>query len=138
MHYDSAEEIFNEMRTLVPSYAGITYERIDKTGLQWPCPDTDHPGTQFLHANGFTRGKGLLQGIEYEAPAELCSDEYPILLTTGRMLYHYNIMTRHSANLEGCARTSSPRSTRSTPSASSSAKATWRGSARDGARSRRT
>jgi formate dehydrogenase alpha subunit len=101
MHYDSAEEIFDEMRTLVGSYAGITYERIDKTGLQWPCPDTDHPGTKFLHANGFTRGKGLLQGIEYEAPAELCSEEYPILLTTGRMLYHYNIMTRYSANLEG-------------------------------------
>jgi formate dehydrogenase major subunit/formate dehydrogenase alpha subunit len=101
MHYDSPEEIFDEMRSLVPSYAGITYERIDKTGLQWPCPDTDHPGTKFLHANGFTRGKGLLQGIEYEAPAELCSEEYPILLTTGRMLYHYNIMTRYSANLEG-------------------------------------
>ena len=83
MHYDSAEEIFDEMRTLVPSYAGITYERIDKTGIQWPCPDTDHPGTRFLHANGFTRGKGLLQGIEYEAPAELCTDEYPILLSTG-------------------------------------------------------
>jgi formate dehydrogenase alpha subunit len=100
MHYDSAEEIFNEIRTLVPSYAGITYERIDKTGIQWPCPDVEHPGTRFLHANGFTRGKGLLQGIEYEAPAELCTDEYPILLSTGRMLYHYNIMTRHSANLE--------------------------------------
>jgi predicted molibdopterin-dependent oxidoreductase YjgC len=100
MHYDSAEEIFDEMRTLVGSYAGITYERIDSVGLQWPCPDTDHPGTRFLHANGFTRGKGLLQGIEYEAPAELCSDEYPLLLSTGRMLYHYNIMTRHSANLE--------------------------------------
>ncbi len=85
----------------MPSYAGITYERIDKVGLQWPCPDTDHPGTRFLHAGRFTRGKGLLQGIEYEAPAELVSDEYPILLTTGRMLYHYNIMTRHSAALEG-------------------------------------
>ena len=58
------------------------------------------PRHRFLHANGFTRGKGLLRGIEYEAPAELCSDEYPLLLSTGRMLYHYNIMTSHSANLE--------------------------------------
>ncbi len=101
LHYDSPEEIFDEMRSLVPQYAGISYERIDKVGLQWPCPDAEHPGTRFLHAGRFTRGKGLLQGIEYEAPAELCGDEYPILLTTGRMLYHYNIMTRHSALLEG-------------------------------------
>jgi predicted molibdopterin-dependent oxidoreductase YjgC len=100
VHYDSPQDIFDEMRALVPQYAGITYERIDEVGLQWPCPDESHPGTKFLHVGKFTRGKGLLQGIEYEAPAELCSDEYPILLTTGRMLYHYNIMTRHSANLE--------------------------------------
>jgi len=101
LHYDSPEQIFDEMRALVPQYAGISYERIDQVGLQWPCPDESHPGTKFLHIGKFTRGKGLLQGIEYEAPAELVSDEYPILLTTGRMLYHYNIMTRHSALLEG-------------------------------------
>ena len=102
----------------MPQYAGITYERIDEAGLQWPCPDEDHPGTQFLHKGRFTRGKGLLQGIPFEAPAELTDDEYPMLLTTGRMLYHYNIMTRHSASLERpAARTSWPRSTRPTPSA---------------------
>jgi formate dehydrogenase alpha subunit len=100
MDFSSPEEVFEEVRRLVPSYAGITYERIEKTGLQWPCPTTDHPGTQFLHAGAFTRGKGLLSGIEYQAPAELTSREYPILLTTGRMLFHYNIMTRHSLNLE--------------------------------------
>jgi formate dehydrogenase alpha subunit len=100
MTYSSEEQIFEEVRGLVPIYAGITYERIEKTGLQWPCPDTSHPGTKFLHQGKFPRGKGLLRGIEYEAPAELTSDEYPILLTTGRMLYHYNIMTRHSRNLD--------------------------------------
>jgi predicted molibdopterin-dependent oxidoreductase YjgC len=100
MDFASPEEVFEEIRALVPSYAGITYERIDKTGLQWPCPTTEHPGTKFLHAGAFARGKGLLNGIEYQAPAELISAEYPILLTTGRMLFHYNIMTRHSLNLE--------------------------------------
>ncbi len=99
-HYDSPEEIFEEIRTMVPQYAGMTYERIDKEGLQWPCPTEDHPGTPILHKGTFTRGKGLLQGIPFEEPAELTDDEYPMLLTTGRMLYHYNIMTRLSQNLE--------------------------------------
>jgi formate dehydrogenase alpha subunit len=99
-HYDSPEEIFEEIRTVVPQYAGMTYERIDKEGLQWPCPTEDHPGTPVLHKGTFTRGKGLLQGIPFQEPAELTDDEYPMLLTTGRMLYHYNIMTRLSQNLE--------------------------------------
>jgi formate dehydrogenase alpha subunit len=101
MHYESPEEIFEEIRRVVPQYAGITYCRIEEAGLQWPCPDEDHPGTQYLHEGRFTRGKGLLQGIPYEEPAELTDDEYPLLLTTGRMLYHYNVMTRHSESLEG-------------------------------------
>ena len=101
MEFSSPEEVFEEIRRLVPQYAGITYERIAERGIQWPCPDTEHPGTKFLHQGRFTRGKGLLQGIPYEAPAELTDDQYPILLTTGRMLYHYNVMTRHSANLDG-------------------------------------
>lgn len=100
MHYSSAEKIFDEIRSLVPMYAGITYQRIEDRGLQWPCPTIDHSGTKFLHKGTFPRGKGLLQGIEYEPPAELTNEEYPILLTTGRMLYHYNIMTRNSYNLE--------------------------------------
>ncbi len=101
MDFSSPEEVFEEVRRVIPNFAGITYDRLDKEGgLQWPCPSEDHPGTQFLHAGRFTRGTGLLQGIPYEAPAELCDDEYPTLLTTGRMLYHYNIMTRHSSSLE--------------------------------------
>jgi formate dehydrogenase alpha subunit len=101
MDFSSPEEVFEEIRTLVPQYAGITYGRIDEAGLQWPCPDEEHPGTRYLHQGRFTRGKGLLQGIPFEAPAELTDAEYPMLLTTGRMLYHYNIMTRHSEALDG-------------------------------------
>ena len=86
--------------TATAQYAGITYARIARAGLQWPCPTEDHPGTRYLHKDGFARGKGLLRGIEYEAPAEMTSEEYPLLLSTGRMLYHYNVMTRHSDALE--------------------------------------
>lgn len=100
MKYSCSEDIFSEIRQLTPSYRGITYSRIEKKGIQWPCPTEEHPGTKFLHAGTFPRGKGLMQGIEYEPPAELTSPDYPVLLTTGRMLYHYNIMTRHSKNLD--------------------------------------
>ncbi len=101
MDFASPQEVFDEIRSLVPSYAGITYERLDKEGgLQWPCPSEDHPGTKYLHAQGFPRGKGLLQGIDFEPPAELTDEEYPVLLSTGRMLYHYNIMTRRSEALD--------------------------------------
>jgi len=100
MNYRSPEAVFEEIRGLTPSYAGITYDRIEVTGLQWPVPDIDHPGTAYLHEGFFPRGKGLLQGIEYDEPAELTSEDYPILLTTGRTLYHYNISTRNSGTLE--------------------------------------
>ena len=100
MPFGSPEEVFEEMRTLVPQYAGMTYERLGTVGMQWPCPTEDHPGTQYLHKGKFTRGKGLLQGIPFQEPAELTDDEYPTLLTTGRMLYHHNIMTRHCESLE--------------------------------------
>ena len=81
----------------------MTYDRVDACGLQWPCPDIDHPGTAYLHEDTFPRGRGRLMGIEYEAPAELTNDEYPILLTTGRMLYQYNISTRQAKILESLA-----------------------------------
>ncbi len=99
MSYADAEEIFEEMRLLTPSYAGITYKRIEKVGLQWPCPAEDHPGTKYLHQGAFPRGKGLLQGIEFKPAAELPDEEYPILLTTGRKLNHYNVTTRFSESL---------------------------------------
>jgi len=100
MNFASPEEIFEEIRTLTPAYAGMTYERLSIAGLQWPCPDIDHPGTPYLHEGVFPRGKGLLQGLKYEEPAELTNEEYPILLTTGRMLYHYNVSTRNSGILD--------------------------------------
>lgn len=97
--YKNPEEVFEEIRVTTPSYRGITYDRIDKVGLSWPCPTEAHPGTKFLHKGTFPRGKGIMLPVEYEEPAELVSEEYPILLTTGRMLFHYGVMTVNSKNL---------------------------------------
>ncbi len=99
MNYNTTEEIFNEMASLTPSYQGMSYARIDKEGLQWPCPTPDHPGTKYLHATAFTRGKGLFQGIDHVPPAELPDDQYPYLLSTGRILFHYNVTTPYSAGI---------------------------------------
>jgi len=93
MQYTSAEDIFNEVVTVTPSYAGITYQRLEKEGLQWPCPTPDHPGTKFLHKDRFSRGLGLFTAIESIPPAELPDEDYPFLLSTGRVLYHYHTGT---------------------------------------------
>lgn len=97
-NYRNAEEIFDEMRAVTPSYAGMTWERIDKELLQWPCPTPGHPGTQFLHKDRFARGLGLLSAIEYTPPAEEVDPEYPLVLTTGRILEHFHTgtMSRNS------------------------------------------
>ncbi len=97
--YRSAEEIFDEMALLTPSYGGINYSRIDSTGIQWPCPTPDHPGTACLHNQCFTRGKGLFQGIEHIPPGEMPDRDYPFLLSTGRILQHYNVTTTYSAGI---------------------------------------
>jgi len=98
MKYDSAKQIMDEVNTLAPSYAGITYDRIEKTGLQWPCPTKDHPGTRFLHKDRFSRGLGLFAAIEFVPPAELPDKKFPLILSTGRVLYHYHTgtMTRQA------------------------------------------
>ncbi len=93
MSYASAGEIMAEINRVAPSYAGITYDRIEKEGIQWPCPDIAHPGTRFLHKDRFSRGLGLFHAIEYLPPAELPDQEYPLLLSTGRVLYHYHTGT---------------------------------------------
>jgi formate dehydrogenase major subunit len=93
MPYSSAQEIFEEVAKVTPSYAGITYERLEKGGLQWPCPTNDHPGTKFLHKDKFSRGLGLFTAIEFIPPNELPDKEYPFLLSTGRVLYHYHTGT---------------------------------------------
>jgi formate dehydrogenase alpha subunit len=102
MSYKGPEEIFNEMTTVTPSYGGMTYERLGLDGLQWPCPNAEHPGTQFLHKDQFTRGKGMFHAVEYLDPAEMPDDEYPYFLTTGRMFAHYHTgtMTRASQHLD--------------------------------------
>jgi formate dehydrogenase major subunit len=98
MAYSSAQQIFEEITSLTPSYAGITYRRIEKEGLQWPCPTHEHRGTKFLHKDRFSRGRGLFHAIEFIPPAELPDEDYPFILSTGRVLYHYHTgtMTRRA------------------------------------------
>jgi predicted molibdopterin-dependent oxidoreductase YjgC len=93
MNYANPEEIFAEIRTVTPSYAGLTYKRLDTGGIQWPCPTEDHPGTVFLHKDKFARGLGAFFAIDHKDPAEMPDPEYPLYLTTGRLLYHYHTGT---------------------------------------------
>jgi len=99
MAYGGADEIMDEIATVTPIYGGMSFERIDKVGLQWPCPDKDHPGTKFLHEGTFKRGKGKFHPVEYKNPDELPDEKYPFVLTTGRQLYqfHTGTMTRKAA-----------------------------------------
>jgi len=96
------EGLFQEIRDLTPSYAGITYDRIRDVGIQWPCPNADHQGTRFLHAGKFARGLALLTALEYRAPAEQPDEEYPLVMSTGRILEHFHTgsMSRRSAILD--------------------------------------
>jgi predicted molibdopterin-dependent oxidoreductase YjgC len=89
----------DEIASVTPIYGGISFDRIDSVGLQWPCTDKDHPGTKYLHKGKFTRGRGKFHPVEFKAPAEDPSDEYPFVLSTGRQLYqfHTGTMTRKSA-----------------------------------------
>ena len=94
MQYSSVKDIIDEINKLVPQYGGITYERIEQGGrLQWPCPAKDHPGTKYLHKDKFARGKGLFSAVKYIEPDEMPCDEYPFVLSTGRMLFHYHTGT---------------------------------------------
>lgn len=88
--FENPVEIMEEIASLTPSYGGVSYERIENVGLQWPCPTQEHPGTQILHREQFSRGKGQFIPLEYKPPAELPDAEYPLLLTTERSLYHYH------------------------------------------------
>lgn len=93
MAYDSSRQIMEEISKVTPSYAGLSYERIEYEGIHWPCPTPEHPGTPILHREQFTRGKGLFHAIEYIEPAEMIDNEYPLYLTTGRLLYQYHTGT---------------------------------------------
>ena len=93
MSYENSKAIMEEISSVTPSYAGITYDRIEYEGIFWPCPDIEHPGTPILHREKFTRGKGMFHAIDYIPPAEQIDKEYPIYLTTGRLLYQYHTGT---------------------------------------------
>ena len=92
---NSGREIWdNEISALAPSFGGIKYCRIEGDGLQWPCPNEEHPGTGFLHVGRFTFGLGKLTPAEWTPPAEVPDEEYPLVLSTGRRLYHYHTRTQ--------------------------------------------
>ena len=102
MKYNSPSEIMDEIAEVTPIYGGMSYDRLEGEGLQWPCLDKDHPGTKFLHKGKFSRGLGQIHAIEFQPPYEMPDEEYPLLLTTGRMLYHFHTgtMSRRSAGLD--------------------------------------
>jgi len=99
--YNSTNAIFDELATATPIYLGISHARLKGEGLQWPCPDSDHPGTPILHVGKFSRGLGKFSPVTAKDPAETPDDEYPLILSTGRVLYHYHsgTMTRRSGPL---------------------------------------
>ena len=101
MSYETAEDVFEEIARMTPSYGGMRYERLQGDGLCWPCPAPDHPGTVYLHKDRFARGLGLFHAIDYRPPAETPDDDYPFWLTTGRVHTHYHTgtMTRRSPHL---------------------------------------
>jgi formate dehydrogenase alpha subunit len=89
--YEHPEEIWEEMRQVTPDFWGIDYARIEREGgVHWPCPSFDHPGTPFLFAEEFPRGKGKFWEVEYGTESEQPDDEYPYNLSTGRVLYHWS------------------------------------------------
>ena len=93
MAYENSEAVMEEIRRVTPSYAGITYDRINREGIPWPCPNIEHPGTPILHREQFTRGKGMFHTVDYVSPAENPDADYPLYLTTGRLLYQYHTGT---------------------------------------------
>jgi len=91
--FENPSQIMDEIASVTPSYGGISYTRLESGGLQWPCPTADHPGTPILHTQQFTRGKGKFMPLEYKPSAELPDEEYPLVLTTGRRLFHFHTGT---------------------------------------------
>ncbi len=91
--YQSASEIMDEIAVVTPQYAGIDYSRLEGDGLQWPCPTKTHEGTKILHGERFARGLGLFKPAQYRPSAEVADEEYPMIMTTGRVLYQYHTRT---------------------------------------------
>ncbi len=105
MSYADASAIMDEIAAVTPIYGGISFERLERESLAWPCPDKDHPGTRFLHEGRFKRGKGKFHPTPFKPAAELPDDDYPYMLTTGRILYHFHTgtLSRRTAGLEEIA-----------------------------------
>ncbi|NPV62828.1 MAG: formate dehydrogenase subunit alpha [Methanotrichaceae archaeon] len=101
MSYAHPSEIMDEIASLAPMFAGVNFGRLGSAGLQWPCPSTDHPGTETMHVGRFSRGLGKFNVVEHRPPAEEPDTEYPLVLTTGRRREHYNCgsMTRRSSGI---------------------------------------
>ena len=100
--FASPAEIMAEAASLTPIYGGVSYQRLEEMGyLQWPVPTADHPGTPYLHKDKFSRGLGHFTAVKFKEPQELPDDEYPLTLTTGRMMFHWHTgtMTRRSEKL---------------------------------------
>jgi predicted molibdopterin-dependent oxidoreductase YjgC len=96
--YQRPSEVLDEMARVVPEYAGVRYSRIEREGLQTPVWDEHHPGTPYLFADSFPRGRGKFHALEYIPSVEMPDDDYPFILTTGRLLEHWHggTLTRHS------------------------------------------
>jgi formate dehydrogenase alpha subunit len=100
--FASPAEIMDEIASLTPIYGGVSYQRLEELGdLQWPVPAADHPGTPYLHKGKFSRGLGHFTPVEFKEAEELPDEEYPLTLTTGRMMFHWHTgtMTRRSEKL---------------------------------------
>ena len=93
MNYENSQQIMEEISQVTPSYGGISYDRIEYEGIHWPAPTAEHPGTPILHREQFAKGKGTFHPIDFIPPAETADDEYPLYLTTGRLLYQYHTGT---------------------------------------------
>ena len=103
--YRAPSDVFDEMARLTPSYVGMSHARLEGGGLQWPCPTADHPGTPILHVERFTRGRGWFSPVEYRPPVETTDADYPFILSTGRILFHWHggTLSRRSAGLDWLA-----------------------------------
>jgi formate dehydrogenase major subunit len=102
MHYAHPSEIMDEIAALTPTFAGVSYETLDRLGsVQWPCNEAAPEGTPIMHIGGFVRGKGHFVITEYVATEEKSTARFPLLLTTGRILSHYNVgaQTRRTGNV---------------------------------------
>ncbi|EGR7968327.1 formate dehydrogenase subunit alpha [Vibrio vulnificus] len=104
-HYRSVADITNEITRVTPQYAGLKWENITPEGVQWPSNKNNPAGTRIMHQTQFTRGKGQMEAIPFRYAAELPDEEYPLVLTTGRVLeqFHTGTMTRKTQGLNNLA-----------------------------------